>query len=286
MKMTARTATLFLFAALAASAVAAEPAEGSKRLVIGDVPTHTVGAYRPFAIPGEIEVSDGLVELRKGREITVWCPERVAKEKPKVAAAAKRFVETPFLPVKSMSVGYVGNKEGEAILKELGIAYTAYGPAEPWKLAGHQVAVLGPGTEGMFRPGPPADSLRKQVSGMNLIVLPGADLSLLPYGLSRKTAEVAAGEVSVPGLPLFCGTERDFADFAAQSKGARVDVMDAGPAWMLKSNPACFAYVRNKSLSVVIFNVAPSAAPASARPALTRMWCTMLANMNIETRAE
>jgi hypothetical protein len=281
--MTTRTATLFLFAALAAFTFAAEPAEGSKRLVIGDVPPHTVGAYRPFAIPGEIEVSDGLVELRKGREITVWCPDRVAKEKPKVAAAAKRFVESPFLPVKSISVGYVGNKEGEAILKELGIAYKAYGPAEPWKLAGHQVAVLGPGTEAIFRPGPQTDSLRKQVSGMNVIVLPGADLSLLPYGLSRKAGEVAGGEVSLPNLPLFCGTTRDFADFAAQTKGTSVDVMDAGPAWMLKSSPACFAHVRNKSASIILFNVAPSSAPASARPALTRMWCTMLANMNIET---
>lgn len=280
--MKARTKAVVLFAAVAAFASPALRAEG-KKLVVGEVPPHTVGAYRPFAIPGEIDVSDGFTELRKGREITVWCPERVAAEKPKKLAAAKRFVESPFLPVLSVSVGYVGNKSGEAVLKDLGVQYEAFGPANIWNISGKQVAVLGPGTAEIFT-GKNAETFRKLISGRRLVVLPGADLSLLPFGLSRKEISMPAdGVTTVPSLPLFAGTEKDFAAFVALDKGARRPVMDKGPAWMQASSPACFAHVKAGDRTMVLVNVVPADVSEAARPALTRVLCTMLANINVET---
>lgn len=280
--MKARIEALVLFAAAAASMPPAQGAEG-KKLVVGDVPQHTVGAYRPFSIPGEIAVSDGFTELRKGREITVWCPERVASEQPKKLAAAKRFVESPFLPVRSVSVGYVGGQSGEAVLKGLGVEYEAFGPANIWNISGKQVAVIGPGTAETFV-GKQAETLKKLLKERTLVVLPGADLSLLPFGLTRKEISMPAeGAATVPALPLFAGTERDFAAFAALDKGAKRTVMDRGPAWMMASSPACIAHVKAHDRSIVIFNVAPGDAPERARAALTRVWCTVFANMNIET---
>jgi len=283
--MKARIEAFALCAAVAAFASLAQGAEG-KKLVVGQVPAHTVGAYRPFSIPGEISVSDGFTELRKGREITIWCPERVAGEQPKKLAAAKRFVESPFLPVLPVSVGYVGGKPGEALLKGLGVKYEAFGPANIWNIANKQVAVLGPGTGETFV-GKQAETLKKLLKGRALVVLPGADLSLLPFGLTRKEVAMPAdGAATVPALPLFAGTEKDFASFASLDKGAKRAVMDRGPAWMMASSPACIAHVKASDRSIVIFNVAPGDVPEAAKPALTRVWCTVLANMNVETGAE
>ena len=283
--MKARVKAVFLSVAVAALASALHGA-GGKQLVVGEVPQHTVGAYRPFYIPGEIAVSDGFTELRKGREITIWCPERVASEQPKKLAAAKRFMESPFLPVLPVSVGYVGSKSGEAVLKELGVKYEAFGPANIWNISGKQVVVIGPGTAETFV-GKQAETLKKLIKPRTLVVLPGADLSLLPFGLTRKEVVMPAeGTATVPALPLFAGTEKDFAAFAALDEGVKRAVMDRGPAWMLTSQPACIAHVKATDRSIVLFNVAPGDVPEAARPALTRVWCTMLANMNIGTGAE
>lgn len=260
--------------------------EGSKRLVIGDVPPHTVGAYRPFTIPGEIKESDGMVERRKGREIVIWCPESLANSKPKKVAAAKRFVESPFLPIKSLSVGYVGGKAGEALLKELGVVYTTHAPSEAWKLAGYQMLVLGPGTAELFTQEKQKEYLRKMLASRKLLVLPGADLSLLPFGLTRASAALSAAAAAVPDLPLFAGIRKDFEDFNAKAKGYSCPVSDKGPGWMQTTSPACFAHVKNRGQSIVVFNVAPSDVPAEARDPLTRVWCTILANLNIESGVE
>ena len=81
-----RIATVaFLSMALLSAEAAFE--DGEKRFIVGDVPEHTTGAYRPFTIPGEIAADDGMVEFRKGRGIAVWCPEKVAKESPRKAEA-------------------------------------------------------------------------------------------------------------------------------------------------------------------------------------------------------
>jgi len=56
-----------------------------------------------------------------------------------------------------------------------------------------------------------------------------------------------------------------------------------GPGWTQATKPACFALVKNRDHSIVVLNVAPSSVPEAARPALTRVWCTMLANINIDT---
>ena len=52
------------------------------------------------------------------------------------------------------------------------------------------------------------------------------------------------------------------------------------------TSPACFAHVKNRGQSIVVFNVAPSDVPAAARDPLTRVWCTILANLNIESGVE
>ena len=262
-----------------------EPAGGTKRLVVGDVPEHTVGAYRPFTIPGEIDEADGFTELRQGRSITIWCPERVAREAPEKAAAAKRFVDSPFLPIGSVSVGYVGNASGESVLKELGVRYSAHGPGDVYDLEKKQVIVLGPGTDALFRGGSQVEALKAQLKTHMLLVLPGADLSLLPFGLARKTTTLPmdASSTTTPDLPLFAGTSRDFRDFVDQARGTEVPVLDGGPSWTMATSPACIAHVKDHSHSIVVFALAPQDAPAAARPALIRVWCTILANLNIES---
>ena len=274
---------LIVLSAVAAAAACTASAASGKRLVMGDVPPHTVGAYRPFTIPGEIAESDGLVELRRGREITVWCPERTASAKPRVLAAARRIVDSPFVPIGSISVGYVGNAEGEAVLKGLGVRYDSYGPRDVWNLDGKRAIALGPGAKGMFADPKLLDVLRKKLASHPVVALPGADLSLLPFGVEFGSAAAADGEAKVPDLPLFLGTGRDFGEFAAGARGVSLPVVAKGPAWMQATAPGCFAHIKNGNSSIVVFGVAPSAAPESVRPALIRVWCTMLANLNIET---
>lgn len=279
--------SLFLAVSLAAAlAFGGDEAEGDgKRLVIGDVPEHTVGAYRPFTIPGEIAEADGLTELRKGRTITIWCPESVAREAPEKAAAAKRFVESPFLPIGSVSVGYVGDAAGESVLRDLGVRYTVFGAEKVYDLEKQQVVVLGPGTGALFRDANRLEALKKQIASHPVLVLPGADLSLLPVALTLKTEALPAdaSAATVPDLPLFAGIVYDFREFVERANGAECAVMDQAPAWMLATSPACFAHVKNRSLSIVVFTVAPRDVAEAARPALTRVWCTMLANLNIES---
>ena len=282
--------TLLLATAVAplAASLAADMEEAggeAKRLVIGEVPEHTVGAYRPFMIPGEIDEADGFTELRKGRTITIWCPERVTDESPEKVASAKRFVELPFLPIGSVSVGYVGNSAGESILKDLGVRYTTYGQNNVYDLEKQQVVVLGPGTDAIFRDENRRGTLKSQLASHLLLVLPGADLSLLPLALSRQTATppADAAAATVPNLPLFAGTAPDFRDFITLAKGAQLPVLGDAPAWTIATAPACIAHVKNRSLSIVIFSVAPRDVPEAARPALTRVWCTIFANLNIES---
>lgn len=275
---------ILALASLAALSVLGAFEDGEKRFVVGEPPAHTKGAYRPFVIPGEISEADGMVEFRKGRGITVWCPERVAREEPRKAAAAKRFIDSPFLPVGTLRVGYVGGPAGEAILKDLGVSYEAYGPRDVWKLEGAQVAVFGPGTEKPYAETKMEDALRKKLMSKTLVVLPGADLSKLPFAISRASAKApAAAEAKVPDLPLFSGTAADYREFVSRMAGAELPVVEKGPAWTIAASPACFAFVKRGGQSVCIFNVAPADVPAAARPALTRVWCTMLANLNVGT---
>ena len=278
-------APLLALAALAFPACADPGDSGTKRLIVGEVPEHTVGAYRPFTIPGEIEEADGLVELREGRNITVWCPERVAQESPEKAAAAKRFVESKFVPIGSVSIGYVGNEAGAAILRELGVRFTTISPSNLGGFDGVQVMVLGPGTESLLRDAKKVSDFKYWLGRKPLLVLPGADLSLLPFTLTRKTEAIpeSADAATVPNLPLFAGTARDFGEFVARAAGAKLPVMGNAPAWILATSPACFAHLKNKSGTIILFNVAPVDVPEAARPALTRVWCTMLANLNIES---
>ena len=265
-----------------------ESASGDKRLVIGEPPPHETGAYRPFTIPGEIEEADGLVELREGRTITVWCPERIAQEKPNKAAAARRFVESPFLPIGPVSVGYVGNAEGAALLRSLGVDFKASDPVSPWDLGGNQVQliVLGPGTAERVKTPAQTEALKKAISSRTLVVLPGADLSLLPFGLTRERVAIAADAATtatVPDLPVFAGMQRDFRDFLRLAAGRDFDMLSGGPAWMLATSPACFAHVKERSRSIILLTIAPGDVPEAARSALTRVWCTILANLNVGT---
>ena len=87
----------------------------------------------------------------------------------------------------------------------------------------------------------------------------------------------------MPALPVFAGVQRDFRDFLRLAPGQECDVVSGGPAWMLASSPACFAQVKDRSHSIILLTVAPNDVPEAARPALTRLWCTILANLNVGT---
>ena len=123
-------------------------------------------------------------------------------------------------------------------------------------------------------------------AGGTVLVLPGADLALLPLPVSRKDEPLDAKDATVPDLPVFSGTAGDFREFLDRAKGTSAPVVAKGPGWTKATKPACFALVKNRDQSIVILNLAPSSVPEAARPALTRVWCTMLANMNIDTGDE
>jgi len=270
-------------AAFALTAAAASDAAG-KRLVVGDPPPHTTGAFRPFVIPGEIAESDGLVELRQGRSITVWCPERVARERSAVLAAAQRFVDSPFLPVGSVSVAYVGDAGGARVLESLGVKFTSHEAKALPDPSQTQLIVVGPGAGRGLQTPEEKKAFRDRLASRMVVVLPGADLSLLPYGLSRERTTIRAKDAaSVPDIPAFAGIRRDFGDFLRLADGTACDVVTGGPAWTLAAAPACVAHVKNRNQSAVILTVAPGDVPAQARAALTRVWCTILANLNVET---
>ena len=269
--------------ALSAAASGEGVANGAKSLVIGDPPPHVTGAFRPFAIPGEIDVADGFVELRQGRAITVWCPEDVARKSPDKVAAARRFVDSPFLPVGSVSVAYVGDAGGARTLEALGVRFTTH---SAWSLpssAQTQVIVLGPGAARDLRTPEEGKAFRERLASRTVIVLPGADLSLLPFGLSRERTTLRATDAAMPDLPVFAGLKRDFGEFLRLADGTVCDVVAGGPAWMLAASPACLAHVKNGNMSAIVLTVAPGDVPAAAHAALSRVWCTILANLNVET---
>ncbi len=271
--------------AVALSAVASGEgaANGTKRLVIGDPPPHETGAFRPFTIPGEIDESDGFIELRQSRSMTVWCPEGVAREKPDKVAAARRFIDSPFLPVGSVSVAYVGDAGGARALESLGVRFSTHGARSLPDPARTQVLVLGPGVERDLNTPAEEKTFRDWLASRTVVVLPGADLSFLPFGLSRERTTLRATDAAVPDLPVFAGLKRDFLEFLRLANGTVCDVVAGGPAWMLAASPACLAHVKNGNMSAIVLTVAPDDVPEAARAALSRIWCTILANLNVET---
>lgn len=257
--------------------------DGEKILVEGPVPAHVKGAYRPYLLPGVITEADGVTEYRLGHGLKVWFPPTLAPAK---LAELKRVMALPMKPIGSCTVGYIGDGKGREILDSLGVDYHAYG-AKDWKGLGlNQVLVLGPGVKKLFGDDAKAlEGLRGQiVSRAYLIVLPGAELDLLPYGLGRvKTAAEPKGAV-LPDLPVFLGTRKDYADFLAAAAGTEFPAMTGGPAWIAPSSPAYFTHLKHLGRTVLILNVAPGDVAAAARDPLTRLWCTMLANINVYTR--
>ena len=274
--------TSFLVA-LSAVASGEETANGAKRLVVGDPPPHTTGAFRPFVIPGEIEESDGFVELRQGRGMTVWCPGRAAQENPEKVAAARRFVDSLFLPVGSVSVAYFGETGGARVLESLGVQFKRHDARWLPSSAQTQLVVIGPGAGKSLKTPEEEKSFHEWLSSRTVLMLPGADLSILPFGLSTSRATLKAADATVPDLPVFAGIGRDFGEFLRLADGAPCDVVAGGPAWMLAASPACLAHVKNRGVSIVILTVAPGDVPEPARAALSRIWCTILANLNVET---
>ncbi len=115
----------------------------------------------------------------------------------------------------------------------------------------------------------------------------GAAVSRPPRDGEGAVATSARPEAAppVPELPVFAGIRRDFEEFLRLAGGCECDVVASGPAWMLATSPACFAHLKNGSQSVIVMAVAPRDVPAAARTALTRVWCTILANLNVETPA-
>lgn len=277
----------FLAAAIAVALFAVASGEGAangaKRLVIGDPPPHKTGAFRPFAIPGKIDVADGFIELRQGRSMTVWCPESVEREKPDKVAAARRFIDSPFLPVGSVSVAYFGDAGGAQALESLGVRFTKHDARRLPPSAQTQLVVVGPGAEHGPQTPEQKRSFQEWLSSRTVVVLPGADLSLLPFGLSSGRAPLRAEEASVPDLPVFAGIQRDFEEFLRLCAGRETDVVEGGPAWLLSARPACFAHLKTGSMSAIVLTVAPGDVPEPARAALSRIWCTILANLNVET---
>lgn len=276
--------TMFLFAALVALSAFPAFEDGEKLIFRGEVPAYETGAFRPFTLPGRIDESDGMVEYRRGHGLAVWCPEDA---EPGKVAALEKFMAAPFRPIGSCSVAYVGGPDGERVLRDLGVEFVAFGAANLHGAHLRQVVVLGPGVEKIVAEGKNRGIFDRLVSKRLTVVLPGTDLSVLPYGLGRKGASVPedAAAATLPALPAFLGCTRHFRDLLAASKGRAYPAVVGGPAWTARSTPAYFAHVKHGSSSILVLNVAPGDVPAAARAPLSRLWCTLFANVNVASGA-
>ena len=276
--------SMFALAAFAAFAAVAAFEDGEKLIFRGAVPPHETGTFRPFTLPGRIAEADGMVEYRRGHGLAVWCPEDADAGK---VAALETFMAAPFRPIGPCRVGYVGGPEGERTLKELGVDCVTFGAANFHGVRSRQVVILGPGAEKIVAAGKNRAIFDKLVPDRLTVVLPGTDLSLLPYGL-RRTDESVPADVSaatLPDLPAFLGCGRHFRDFLAASKGRTYPAVAGGPAWAARAAPAYAVHVKHGSNSILILTVSPDAVPAAARAPLARLWCTMFANLNVASDA-
>lgn len=274
--------------ALAAFAARADEYAFKREVACDAAPEWTTGAYRPFVMPGGPVESDGIVELRQGHTLTLYVPKALrARARTDEGAAARlrlfdRFLATPFVPVGSVRVGYAGGKRGAALLKRLGVAFSEVRPQNVWNVATRQVLVMGPDVAESFRTPRELEELRRHLSALEaVVVMPGADLTLLPFPVRVETAKPAA-RVVVPDMPLFLGIRQELAAVNARAKD--LPVLAGGPAWTVATTPAVCSLTMKGTLPIVVLTVGPGDVPGAARE-LSRLWCTLLANLNVETRA-
>ena len=274
--------------ALAAFAARADEYAFKREVACDAAPEWTTGAYRPFVMPGGPVESDGIVELRQGHTLTLYVPKALrARARTDEWAAARlrlfdRFLATPFVPVGSVRVGYAGGKRGAALLKRLGVAFSEIRPQNVWNVATRQVLVMGPDVAESFRTPRELEGLRHHLSALEaVVVMPGADLTLLPFPVRVETAKPAA-RVEVPDMPLFLGIRQELAAVNARAKD--LPVLSGGPAWTVATTPAVCSLTMKGTLPIVVLTVGPGDVPGAERE-LTRLWCMLLANLNVETRA-
>lgn len=274
--------------ALAAFAARADEYAFKREVACDAAPEWTTGAYRPFVMPGGPVESDGIVELRQGHTLTLYVPKALrARARTDEGAAARlrlfdRFLATPFVPVGSVRVGYAGGKRGAALLKRLGVAFSEVRPQNVWNVATRQVLVMGPDVAESFRTPRELEGLRHHLSALEaVVVMPGADLTLLPFPVRVETAKPAA-RVVVPDMPLFLGIRQELAAVNARAKD--LPVLSGGPAWTVATTPAVCSLTMKGTLPIVVLTVGPGDVPGAERE-LTRLWCMLLANLNVETRA-
>lgn len=274
--------------ALAAFAARADEYAFKREVACDAAPEWTTGAYRPFVMPGGPVESDGIVELRQGHTLTLYVPKALrARARTDEGAAARlrlfdRFLATPFVPVGSVRVGYAGGKRGAALLKRLGVAFSEVRPQNVWNVATRQVLVMGPDVAESFRTPRELEGLRHHLSALEaVVVMPGADLTLLPFPVRVETAKPAA-RVVVPDMPLFLGIRHELAAVNARAKD--LPVLAGGPAWTVATTPAVCSLTMKGTLPIVVLTVGPGDVPGAERE-LTRLWCMLLANLNVETRA-
>ena len=273
---------------LAAFAVRADEYAFKREVACDAVPEWTTGAYRPFVMPGGPVESDGIVELRQGHTLTLYVPKALrarARTDEGVAARLRlfdRFLATPFVPVGSVRVGYAGGQKGAAFLKRLGVVFREVKPQNVWNVAMRQVLIVGPDVAESFRTPRELEGLRKYLSALEAVVmLPGADLTLLPYPVRVETAKPSA-RVEVPDMPLFLGIRRELASVNDRAKD--LPVLVGGPAWTVATTPAVCSLTMRGTLPIVVLTVGPGDVPGAERE-LSRLWCMLLANLNVETRA-
>ena len=274
--------------ALAAFAARADEYAFKREVACDAAPEWTTGAYRPFVMPGGPVESDGIVELRQGHTLTLYVPKALrARARTDEGAAARlrlfdRFLATPFVPVGSVRVGYAGGKRGAALLKRLGVAFSEVRPQNVRNVATRQVLVMGPDVAESFRTPRELEGLRHHLSALEaVVVMPGADLTLLPFPVRVETAKPAA-RVVVPDMPLFLGIRQELAAVNARAKD--LPVLAGGPAWTVATTPAVCSLTMKGTLPIVVLTVGPGDVPGAERE-LTRLWCMLLANLNVETRA-
>lgn len=223
----------------------------------------------------------GLLELRKGHGRILFCQLDVS-DRYGIDPVATQLVDrmltvmsNHFVPIGGQFVWYLGDETGEVFLKRMGVSYRRMKTDEPWTVTQRQVTILGPnhGIEAKH-----LESYRRKFAEATVIALPGADLSLLDSRLKigmRKAFRATAPKDDV----LFNGlTDGDLYFRTARD----VKVVEGLHDWERATSPALIAKLDKVTTVHVIFADYPSSFGGLwNEEKMTRVWSTLLTNMNI-----
>jgi hypothetical protein len=226
-----------------------------------------------------------LLELRLGRGIIVFCQldltHRYLKDPVATIIADKilEYMASPFVPIHAPRCAYLGtDKKETALLKRMGAEVKNIKRLRNLRpYAPYHIIILGKGCE------KEVEKKKKELRGFLekggcVFVMPGVDLSCLPFNI--KTDEREVFKVILPeNEQVFSGVPNADLYFRYPKK---IQVITQAPHWTVLSKPAVIAKIQEGKGTLVIFNVDPLKIDGLWNKEKTvRAMCKVLSNMGV-----